>query len=183
MPFPFNSPPEEFGGVGRLYEGMGPGIDHRFVDLPPLEGATQQVPGADIWRRTLLEAAAQPPQDVPGIIAVSVDAFGGFEDDVVAALIGDAQTVARKWSDDAITFREERLENGVFHIDSFRHVSAVWFFKLHPELSPKDGFDYATVCVWARGSLNSNSNKQVLPEPLAFALPNVVGRERFLTVE
>lgn len=181
--FPFNSPPEDIASVGRMYEGMRPGVDHRFLDLPPLEGATQQVPGADIWRKTLLEAATQLPQDIPGVVAVSVDAFGGFEDDVVAALVGDPQTIARRWSDGAITLREERLENGVFHLDSFRHVSAVWFFKLHPEPSAKDGFDYVSICVWARGSLNHNSNLQTLPQLFTFGLPNVVGRERFATPE
>ena len=181
--FPFNSPAEEIESVGRIYEGMRPGVDHRFVDLPPLKGATQQAPGADIWRQTLLEAATQLPQDMPAIIAVSVDAFGGFEDDVLAALIGDAQTVARQWSDGTITFREERLENGVFHLDSFRHVTAVWFFKLHPELSAMEGFDYVSVCVWARGSLNHNTVTQTLPQLLAFGMPNVVGSERFLTSE
>ena len=176
--FPFNSPPEDIEGAGRMYEGMRPGADHRFFDLPPLKGATQQVPGADIWRQTLLEAATQLPQDIPAIIAVSVDAFGGFEDDVVAALIGDPQTVARQWSDGAITVREERLENGVFHLDSFKHVTGVWFFKLHPELSTKEGFDYVSICVWALGTMNYNSTKETLPPVLTFGLPNVVSTER-----
>jgi hypothetical protein len=181
--FPFNSPPKSVEGAGRLYEGMRPGVDHRFVDLPPMEGATQQVPGADIWRQALLEAATQLPQDIPAIIAVSVDAFGGFEDDVVAALVGDPQTVARQWPDGAITVREERLANGVFHLDSFKHVTGVWFFKLHPEVSTKEGFDHVSICVWALGVMNYNSTKDTLPPALTFGLPNVVSKERLLTTE
>ena len=80
-----------------LHVGLRPSADLRFLDLPPLEGATKQVPGSDVWRATLLEAASQLPLDIPGVIAVSVDAFGSdLFDDIRAALYGDGVVLSHK---------------------------------------------------------------------------------------
>jgi len=172
--FPFSSRDDnwEVPGAGILHGGVRPGVDPKFTNTSPPPGATRTVPGAQIWRDTLVEAATQLPKDIPGIVAVSVDAFGGFESDIAAALVGDSMMVGRKWSDGHITRDQERCGNGVLGLDSFRHVAAVWFFKLHPTLLPASD-RYETMCVWARGCANPLATGPPLPSAIWLSLPTV----------
>lgn len=175
--FPFNGVFEPLeGGIGGIYSSERPGADTRYLDEVPPERMTQKVPGSEIWRQTLQEAAQQLPMGCPTVVAVSVDAFGGFEEDVVAALVGDSVVTARLYHDGTHDWREERLPNGVFAQASFNVVTGVYFFRLHPEPADDSPEDYEQMCVWARGSKNPNAAIQQLPEQLVFSLPNVYDR-------
>lgn len=158
-----------------IHEGLRPGADLRFSDLAPLKGATKQVPGSDIWRSTLIEAAAQLSPDRPGIIAVSVDAFGSdVIDDIGAALYGDSEIVATPTASGRSGLETARVENGVFAQGEFAHVQQVWFFKLQPT-AMLFGSEHETLCEWAHGAHNPNAPTREIPGPLTFAFPEVIG--------
>jgi hypothetical protein len=159
-----------------LHVGLRPGADLRFLDLPPLQGATKQVPGADVWRATLLEAASQLPLDMPGVIAVSVDAFGSdLIDDIRSALYGDEVVLATPTESTGSTFRTARVPNGAFAQSEFSHVAEVWFFRLQPTPVREAG-DHETMCEWAHGASNPQTKWGTLPDALAYAFPEVFGR-------
>ena len=170
--FPFNDPGEEVRPGITIHGGSRPGADTRYMD-DPAPDTTEALPGATIWRETLEEAAAQLPQDDPGLIIISVDAFGGQDEDTYAALFGDPVRVARPHPQGHGSVMEwRRYQNGVFHDARFSHVAGVWFFRL-----TVDGADQPPTrrCDWARGHLNPSYSGPSLPDDLTYALPNVIG--------
>jgi hypothetical protein len=174
--FPFGDRVVDTDPNAPLHVGLRPGADLRFLDLPPLHGATKQVPGADIWRATLLEAASQMPLEIPGVIAVSVDAFGSdLVDDIRAALYGDEVVEATSAGPTGSTFRAVRVPNGVFGQTEFGHVIELRFFRLQPAPLGDTG-QHETMCEWAHGASNAQSIWGRVPDPIALAFPEVFGR-------
>ena len=171
--FPFNTAPVDVEGM-KLYSGQRPGADPRYLGQSVPPEMTQSLPGSDIWRATLLEAATQLPRTIPTIAVVSADASGGLDLDVVDALCGDSTMVGRLYEDGTHDTREERLGNGAFAQDAFVHVSAVYFFRLSADGEEME--QRGMTCNWARGALNPRAHYSQLPDSITFALPNVYER-------
>jgi hypothetical protein len=145
-------------------------MDTRFVDMGTPEGLTHKVPGSSIWREALLDAANQLPKELPGVVALSVDAFGAeLFSDLVDALLGDREVVAAPGQG----LREVRIRNGVFTLDSFNHVTAVWLFRLQPQNVSPNPDDLVRMCLWARGCNNHGARVISVPMALQLSLPNV----------
>lgn len=152
----------------ELHIGSRPGADPRVLDMSRPD-TTHSLPGSSVWRETLLDAAHQLPRDLPGIVALSVDAFGDFATDVEDALYGDLTVETRPNSLGVGSARSiARLGNGVFAQADFRHVSAVWFFRLRLVDEP------VLLCDWALHAENPRRTRD-LPAECAICLPSVPG--------
>jgi hypothetical protein len=118
----------------------------------------------------MLEAAAQLPLDVRGLVAVSVDAFGDFETDVEDALYGDLIMEGRRHPRGYGSVHTlARLPNGVFEQEEFNHVSAVWLFRL---ATGDVDVDAGLVCDWALFARNPSCPLNP-PIELTVSMPSI----------
>lgn len=131
--FPFNATPMTTPEGLEVFESTRPGVDYRYLDLARPD-TTQPLPGSDIWRTTVAEALDQLPEVRPGVVALSVDAFGDHEIDVESALYGDEVLVARPNPVGVGSIHTStRIGNGIFSQERAGTLVGVLAFRLRPD--------------------------------------------------